>query len=387
LTQRAWTICLALLLPAGVTAVGQAQEASTEAKALIQKIEDLKRATREPLREQIEHRREALAKEADTNALRADLEGAQKAMDARSATAPAIVEARKAEAAAAKAVPEAVRARLGAHPKLQTVTKELDELKTSRPQLEADQQDAHRQLAAIRGEVESSPELEKYRQALEDADQAFRSLPEMDPRMVAARKASEDARRALEEKIKSLPEKKAFDEAAKAYDDLLRNSPELAQARQARQDARAAMQQRLEQLLRADPRGAEAVRRVEQLEQRQAEAEAQLNALEEEAYAVRREIERNDPAVLLAREAREQAQAKVAQALADHAPDEQKALESAKAALQKKLADKATEDLVMQELQARLAKAQKEIDALHEQLQQTPPKPSPTAAEAGGEEE
>jgi chromosome segregation ATPase len=385
--HRAWIICLALLLPAGPAAVGQVQEPSAEAKALIQKIEDLKRNTRDPLREQIEHRREALAKEADVNALRADLDGAQKALDARSATDPAIAEARKAEAAAAKGVGEAVQARLASHPKLQTVTKELDELKTSRPQLEADQQEAHRQITALRGELESSPELEKHRQAVEDAEQALRSLPEMDPRMVAARKASEDAHRALEEKIKTLPEKKAFDEAAKAYDDLLRNSPGLAQARQARQDARAALQQKLDQLLRADPRGAEAAKKVEQLEQRQAEAEAQRNALEEEAYSLRREIEKNDPAVLLAREVHEQAQAKAKQALADHAPDEQKALDSAKAALQKKLADKASEDLVMQELQDRLAKAQKDIDALQQQLQQPAAKPSPTTAEAGAEED
>ena len=378
---------MALLLPAGATAVGQGQEPSAEAKALIQKIEDLKRTTREPLREQIEHRREALAKEADVNALRADLEGAQKALDARGATDPAIVEARKSEAAAAKAVGEAVQARLTGHPKLQTVTKELDELKTSRPQLEADQQEAHRQFTALRTELESSAELEKFRHALDDAEQALRSLPEMDPRMVAARKASEDARKALEEKIKTLPEKKAFDEAAKAYDDLLRNSPDLAQARQARQDARAAFQQKLDQLLRADPRGAEAAKKVEQLEQRQAEAEAQRSALEEEAYALRREIEKNDPAVLVAREAHEQAQAKLKQALADHAPDEQKALDAAKAALQKKLTEKAADDLVMQELQDRLAKAQKEIDALQQQLQPLPAtKPSPTTAEAGGEE-
>jgi chromosome segregation ATPase len=363
--------------------VGRAQETPAEAKALIQKIEDLKRTAREPLREQIEHRREALAKEADVNALRADLDGAQKALDARSATDPAIGEARKAEAAAAKAVGEAVQARLASHPKLQTVTKELDELKTSRPQLEADQQEAHRQFNAVRGELEASPELEKHRQAVDEAEQALRSLPEMDPRMVAARKASEDARKALEEKIKNLPEKKAYDEAAKAYDDLLRNSPALAQARQARQDARQALQQKLDQLLRADARGAEAARKVDQLEQRQAEAEAQGNALEEESYSLRREIERNDPAVLLAREAHEQAQAKVKQALADHAPDERKALDAAQAALQKKLTDKAAEDLVMRELQDRLAKAQKEIDTLQQQLQPTTSKPAPTTAESG----
>jgi chromosome segregation ATPase len=385
--RRAWTICLALLLPVGLAAVGQAQEGSADAKALIQKIEDLRRTTREPLREQIEHRREALAKEADVNALRADLEGAQKALDARGANDPAIADARKAEAAAAKGVGEAVQARLAGHPKLQTVTKELDELKAARPQLEADQQEAHRQLAAVRGELESSADLEKYRQALDEAEQALRSLPEMDPRMVAARKASEDARKALEEKIKTLPEKKAYDEAAKAYDDLLRNSPGLAQARQARQDARAALQQKLDQLLRADPKGAEAAKKVEQLEQRQVEAEAQRNALEEEAYSLRREIERSDPAVLVAREAYQQAQAKVRQALADHAPDEQKALDAAKAALQKKLTSKAAEDMVMQELQDRMAKAQKEIDALQQQLQQTPAKPSPTTAEAAVEDD
>ena len=41
----------------------------------------------------------------------------------------------------------------------------------------------------------------------------------------------------------------------------------------------------------------------------------------------------------------------------------------------------------IKELQGRLAKAQKEIDALQQQLQQAPPKPAPTTAEAGGEEE
>jgi len=355
----------ALVALAAVPAAGE--DIAAQLKAVQEKVETLKRKTRDPLRQQIAQRREALGKQPDMGPLRQALADAEKAYEEKKAADEAIRQARQASDAAAKALPQITKARLESHPKLQAIQSDIDTLRDTRTRLTKQREQTRRQLHDIRRQVEASPAFKKLRESIAATDKYYENLPKTHPTFVAARRAIDDARKALEARIRTLPEKKALDAAEKTYAAMMKNSPLLAQARQARTDVRKAYEQEVEKAVRTCEPGAAAYQSMEEMEQQYDEAEGQYRVMLEESQEARREVEKSDPEIAKAREAYEQARREYEKARHEHAADERKAVEEARRALEKRLQDKAAQDVLLMDLADRLGKVEKEIAGLYRQ--------------------
>lgn len=361
-----WMACLLLALPPA--AWGQDAPAAEETKALAEKIEHLKRKVRDPLRVEYARRREALSKEADLTNFRYDIENAKKAYETRLATDPPIVQARQAVQAAQKALPQITKTQLESNPKILEIQKEIDARRAARPTFETTRQGLRKQLYALREEMKKVPAVQKAYEASRTAEKAYYELPRTHPTFLAARKARDQARAVLEEAIKRLPEKKALDAAQQAYDHLKKNSPHLAQARQARDQARQAYEQAIEQALRANPQGSAVQKRIEQVEQQRESNDIRRRELERQILDVRRDVAKNDPAIVQARKACLQTQQVYQKAIRDQTADEQKKMAEARRALEKKLNAKVAEDIRVQDIRERLKKVEHEIMEVYKQM-------------------
>ncbi len=352
---------LAILTAAPV----RSQQMSAEAKALYEKREQYKRTVRDPLRQKVAERRQTLSQEADLKNLHFFIEKAQKAYETVMATDEEIVAARQAEKATEKALADTVKAQLAGDPKLQAIESEIKAAGEAKQQLDAEGDRLKKELEKIRDELKKTPEIQQARQAYESAQQAYYNVPYKHPKFVAARKAMQNAEKTLQERIKNLPEVKALEQAKKAYNDLRYNSPEIKQARQARDDARDAYEKLLDYAVRASQAGAALYRRLEEIEQRETEAEAMREGLREEVHEVRRSVEKADPVIVEARRAYEQAHAKYKETSTRRTAAEQKALASARGDLEKRVGKKMKLDPILLDLMDRLGKAEKECDDLY----------------------
>jgi len=358
------TACLVAIAAAFAAAPARSQELSAEAKAYYEKQQRLKRTVRDPLRQKLTERRDALAKEADLKDVQFLIQRAQKAYKTALATDPEIVAARKADEAAEKALADAAKARLAANPKIQAVQNDLDAAKAAAPPLEAEVAQIQKELEGIRAEVATSSEVQEAKQAYDSAKQAYYDLPQTHPKFVAARAAVANAEKALEERVKDLPETRALAQAKKAYSELRHNSPEVAQAKKARNEARQAYDERLDQAVRSSQKGSAVYRRLEAVQQSQMEAQAMRNGLAEEIVSLRTSIGQSDPVIVQARQAYGQAHAKYKTISRQRTADEQKALASAQADLEKKVRKKMAMDPMLLDLADRLRKVEKECEEL-----------------------
>ncbi|HUS91453.1 MAG TPA: hypothetical protein VM695_06360 [Phycisphaerae bacterium] len=361
--RHAYTCGLLLWAAAGVAV---AQGPSPELREIAGKIEEMKRQTRDPLREQIEKRREALKNEADLKNLLLVVENAQKAYDALVATDAEIAAAKKAAEAAAQALPETINARMAADPNMRTMIEEMAAARGRDSGADKEKEDLRRQLEKAREQLRSSPIILQYREVYQQAEKAYYELPQTHPTFLAARKAIEAAQKALQARIETLPEKKALDAANRAYGELRQNSPEIAQSRQVREDARVAYEKALDQMVKADPNAIAVQARLDEIDIQEELAQAQQRSLQEELAAAREELQKSDPEVVKARKAQEEAQAKFQDVMRERAGAEAKALADAKVLFDKQLSEKMTIDPLLLNLQDRLQKAEKEIADLFE---------------------
>ena len=364
--MRSMSTVLGMLVLAVLTAAPvRSQEMSAEAKALYEKTEQHKRTVRDPLRQKVAERRQALSQEADLKNLHFLIEKARKAYETAMATDEEIVAARQAEKATEKALADTVKARLAGDPKLLAIENEIKTAGEAKQQLDAEGDRLKRELEKLRDQLRKTPQIQQASQAYETAQQAYYNVPHKHPKFVAARQAMENAEKALQEMIKNLPETKAVEQAKKAYNDLRYNSPEIKQARQAREDARDAYEKLLDYAVRANQRGAAVYRRLEEIEQRETEAEAMREGLREDLYELRGSVEKEDPLIVEARKAYEQAHAKYKETSARRTAAEQKALDSARRDLAERLEKKTKLDPILMDLMDRLRKAEKECDDLY----------------------
>lgn len=364
--MRNTSTVLGILILATLTdAPVRSQEMSAEAKAFYEKREEYKRTVRDPLRQKIEERRQALSQEADLKNINFLIEKARKAYEAVMASDPEILAAREAEKAAEKALADTVKAQLEGNTKLQAIESEIKAAGAADQQFDAEGDQLKKEIEKIREELRKSPEIQQARQAYESAQQAYYDVPNKHPRFIAARQAMEAAQRAFDERVKNLPEAKALEQAKKFYSDLRYNSPEIKQARQAREDAQQAYEKLLDHAVRSSERGAALYQRLEAVELKEAEAEAMREGLKEELYELRRSVEKEDPVIAEARKACEQAQAKHKEVLAQRTAAEQKALAGAQKDLAERLANKMKLDPILMDLMDRLKKAEKECDDLY----------------------
>jgi chromosome segregation ATPase len=358
-----------LMLAALVGGRAKSAELSAEAKAILEKRENLRRTIRDPLAAQIQKRREALAAEVDLKDLRFLVEKTEKAYESRMAADPDILAARKAKETAEKSLPEITAKQLAENSRLITIQREVSEIQAIRPQLVSQRQEVMRTLQGIRMEVANSPEVRQARQASENAERAFFDLPRTHPKFVAAQQAVNAAQQALAERIKNLPETKALEQAKEALADLRRSGPEITQARKARDEARAAYMAKLEEAIRTSEKGAAAQQQLDELEQKEIEIQAQQFGLNQELHEVRRSVEQSDPVIVEARRAGEEARRKYEQLVAQRAGQEQQALAEARRAFEERLRGKEQSDVVLQEMQDRLAKVDRQLAELQEQFQ------------------
>ncbi len=365
-TIQALAILAALISPGPLPAQdAAAPDAAVTAEELMERIEELKRSERDPLREQLQLRREALGEEADINPLRYDLERAEKAYETRAASDPLIRQARQAVESASEALPALIRSRLAGHPRLQVVQSDLEQCRASSSDLLRERAEVVRQLASLRNELADTPALQPYHEAAEAAEAAYRQMPERLAPIISARKAMAEARSALDARIEELPEKKAYDAAAKAYHEAIRNSPELRQAREARQAAAKAYSDRAEQVLRVHPKGAPLYARLDEIEMRQQESYALRMALDQELSEARRELEQSDPEIAAAKAALEAARKRHQQVLDQRAGEEKRAIEAARKALNEGLDKKVSEDVLYQDISERYTAVNKKIMDLY----------------------
>lgn len=341
---------------------------AADPETIQKQIEELKRSQRDPLMEEISQRREALSKEADLVDLRALLERAQQTIEAKTTTDGEILEAKKAQDEAAEALPKTIEDRLANHEKLQAMMGEIEALRAKRPQLDTLEHELTRELRDLRQKLDGDPAMAEAKAAVAAADEAVRLLPQQHPKIVAAREAIQAARKALDEKIKTLPEARALAEATARYDDLLKNSPEIVEARKAAEEARKRYQARLEEVLRADPRGAAAVQRLQQIEQEAAEAVKRFRALSEQFPEVRRSVLKEDPVIVKAQKASEEAQKAYRHTVTERTVEERKAIESARIAMSKRVQEKMAGDIMVQDRLERLKKIEDQIRQLQQQV-------------------
>ncbi len=363
--RRTSAVLLVVALAHADVAPGQA---SDEAKAVMEKRAQLKRTVRDPLEAQIQKRREALAAEVDLKDLRFLVEKAEKAYETRMATDPEIAAARKAKNAAEKSLPAIVEKQLAENTRLNSIQKDLSEVQTIRPKLAARRQEIMRTFQAVRSEVASSPEVQQAQRASQDAARAYVDLPRTHPKFVAAQRAVEAAQKALAERLRNLPETKALEQAREALADLHRSGPEITQARKARDDAKQAYKAKLDEAVRASEKGAAAYQQLDELEQKEIEVQAQHFGLNQELHEVRRSVETSDPVIVEARRADEQARQKYEQLIRQRAGGEQQALAEARRAFEARLRGKMESDVVLLEMQDRLAKTDRQLAELQQQF-------------------
>ena len=346
------------VLAIGSAAPGQAGP-NAEAKAILAKREQHKREVRDPLRQKVAQRRQALSQEADLKNLHFLIARAQKAYDAVMATDREIVAAREAQQAAEKALAGTVKAQLAGNPQLQAIEGEIEAARAADKQLNAQESQLEKALGKVRELLTTSPEVQQARQAYESAQKAYYDLPNRHPKFIAARKAVTAAQKALDERIRNLPERKALDQARKTYTDLRHSSPEIQQARQARDEVRQAYEEAIDQAVRTSQSGAAIHRQLEEVRQKRAEAQAMREGFGEDLYKIRRSIEKSNAVIAQARRAYEQAHAKCAKVSVERAADEQKALANARRELAERVRRKMTMDPILLDLMDRLKKAEK----------------------------
>jgi len=346
-------------------APARSQEMSAEAKAFYEKREQYRRTVRDPLRQKVAERRQVLSQEADLKNLHFLIEKARKAYDAIVAGDPEIVAAREAEEAAQKALKDVTEAQLAANADIQAVKAQIETAKEAQRRWDSEGDKLQREIEKFRQEMSKSPEVQEAKRAYEAAQRAYYEIPQKHPKFVAARQAVQTAERALQERIKDLPETKALEQAQKAYSDLQYNSPEIKQARTARDEARQFYQKLLDHVVRASEKGSAMYRSLEEFQRKETEAEAIMEGLTADLYELRRSAEKNDPVIVQARQAYEQAHARHGEVSARRSAAERKALDSARRDLAERLEKKMKLDPILLDLMDRLRKAEKECDDLY----------------------
>ena len=295
------------------------------------------------------------------------LEEADRIYQGLKQTDPDIVRTRAAREAAGRAYGQKLEQAVRASEKGAAVYKQIEEARRIVSQANETQRELRRKLYALREEVGKSAQLAADRQAVQAVEKAYYELPRTHPTFVAARKARDEARRAMEEKMRTLPQRKAVEAAERAYEYIRRESPEAKQARAARDQASRAYESRIEQLLRASGQGAAIYQQIAQLERQRDEGERKRRELTQSLYRLRRDIERKDPTILEARKAAENARKEYYAAVKRQVGDEQKAVYEATRALEKHLERKVAEDVFVQDIRERLKDVERQIEDLAKQ--------------------
>lgn len=369
--MRCRRLALAIgILGLSAAPVAVAGDMSAEARAIFEKRSRMMREVRVPLTKQIEQRRAALAAEADMADVRFHLDKAEKDYEAAKATGEEIKAARDAQSAAEKALPQAIKNNLEQNPRIQTIRRELAELKDETSRLRDEERKIKEFLSKLRNEMDDSPEVVAAKEAIQQAEKDYKDLPDTHPKFVAARRTVADAQKALAEAIKNLPESRALREARQAYETLRYKGPEIAQAKEAVSKAKEAYTEALARAVKSSPDGSQASQRLEEINELEMAAEAVSYGLSEELEDVERDVYKTDPNIAEVRQTVEAARAKFRETMQRKAGAELKTLETARRAYEQRLQKKLASDPMLLNIQDRLEKANKEIDDLYQQYRQ-----------------
>ena len=366
MTRRA---LMCVVLPAVFAASsGLAQEAADQTKQLENEKLRLEREVRGPLYGKLREIRSKLVQEADMGDLRAAAAAAQKALEQKTKSDPAVLEAEAGKNAASKALDQAVAGAAAADPDVVGLKKDLDAAYGKRDEAGFEQRLAAFMLGEVRRRLSRSPQLREAADNATKADRALTNLPQTHPQVAAARKALDDARKAYDAKTKSLPEYARMVQAQKACDELMKTDPAAQAAAAERSRARKAYEERLVALVAADPDAKAQTEKMRKAEQDMKDARAATREIENKIRAATRAIATKHPKVAEARKGLNDAHNALRKVVAQLTVDEKKAFDAANKALNQKVEEKVKSDVEGAAVLAELKSVNEKIRDLQNQI-------------------
>ena len=295
---QAWLIGAMAAILAAVPALAQQPAPAAPAGAV--DVASLK-AEREALEsklleldKQVREIRAQLAKKADLVELHKAVEAATAARDAKYATEE-LSAARKAREDARAAADKVMAALIAADPEGSALLAQMETARKAGNDAGTQQTEAADALREFRRKMVKDGALGKEAEQAAKAELAWRNLPKTDPALLAAKRAIDDAQQALDEKIKTLPEKQVLDAARNAYEQVLASSAAVKSAREARDAAVKALDEAATARVKAAPEGTALLAKIEQLTQQEQAARDARYAVQKKLTEIRKRL-RDNPA-------------------------------------------------------------------------------------------
>lgn len=355
-----------IALTISVAMLARAAFAQESAEALRQKRHELQ-ARVSQIDQQIQQIRSALAKQQELADAQKALDAARKAYDQKLAGSAKLAEARKAADNAAKAARDVLAVDLGADPHAINLSKIAITKADAVHQLHADQRAIESAISQIRKRIAADTALKPAADAVSKADAELNDPAKLDAKVADAKKTIADARKALDEKIKTLPEYQALANAQKNYDEAVKGSSAIASAKQARDDARRKLDEQVQAKLGTDAEGAAQLKKLAELGQKAKDAQDAASAAEAKLAEARARVSKSSAKYEEARKARVAAEATYRQTTADETKAEKAALDETMKGYNQRLEAKASADPKVIDLKKQVEVLQKLIDTVREQ--------------------
>jgi hypothetical protein len=353
--KRIGTIAALVL---GLALAGGARGQDVE--SLKKKQQELEKQVTE-LQDQVRQVKKALSAGGDVAGLEKGVMEARRAYEAKLKGAEKVVAAKKAADAADGAEKKAVDAGVGQDKDAQAILARGTANDQAIAAMDKERRAAQAKLLEVRKRIVAEPGMVAAAQGAKKADEAVLDLPRTDAKLMAAGKAVEEARKALEEKIKTLPEKAALDAATKAYEETMKGSPELAAAKKARDAAKAELEEKVRAKIAEDAQGAAELKTAAELKEKIGQARTGGQKIDAELGKIKQKLEKEDAKMIEARKAAEVAHAAYRKAIEEELKGEKAAVASAEKAYNDALEAKVA-------VNPKAMAARKEIEDLDGQL-------------------
>lgn len=299
--------CLAIITAATIN-----QPAARAAEAAAQRLDEL---------------RAKVAADPQVQEAKAAIVNAEKAMQEKIVSDPAIAEARRTEQAAREAVAKAEQAAAATDPRVQEHRRTLEAARARASELEMQRKVEETKTEHLRNEARSRPDLRE----LWSKAHVHPLAPETaaaDPRLAAARKKVDEANAALEKKTKELGEYRAVEQARKEFDEAVQASQRLKDA--------AAARRAVEEKVMADEKVAAQAAKVKAAGEAQAAHRKTIDEIEKKIRDVSAEVAAKDARVAEAMKAVAEARDRLGRTIEERLATERKARDAAQAAWREK---------------------------------------------------
>jgi len=270
-----------------------------EAELVIQLEAEKKKlqADRDDLRKQLGEIRAKIIEQADVAELRRAYEAAEAAYRKDEKESPAIADARQAQKDAYKAYRDASDATAAKDPGVKALQAEMDQANKTIAESDKQRNDINRKLFQIRRKLQGNDAVKTLQAEVNREDKAIWEVRNKDPQLAEQRQAMEAAR-------------KAYEQARRAFDKAVREHPTVKDAETRKQTARKAVDAKINELLAADPEGAQLLAKRKAAEQARDEARKKSGGVWKKMFAARRAAVDKDPDAGAARKAYEDARKK-----------------------------------------------------------------------------